>query len=62
MLDVLDFLIDKGGDPKKIIDSQQRRYAPTSVVEKIQTLYEDARTCKTYEHSPCIEWGELTLW
>lgn len=47
MLDVFDFIVDKGGDPKKIRESQQRRYAPEAVVEEIQALYEDARTSMT---------------
>ena len=44
MLDVFDFIEDKGGDPKKVKESQRRRYAPEGAVAEIQTLYEDART------------------
>ena len=44
MLDILDFIQDKGGDPKKVKESQRRRYAPEGVVEETQSLYEDART------------------
>ena len=44
MLDVFDFLEDKGGDAKKLKESQRRRFAPEGAVEEIQALYEDART------------------
>ena len=43
MLDVFDFIAEKGGDPKKVQESQRRRYAPEGAVEEIQVLYEDAR-------------------
>ncbi|KAL9102937.1 MAG: hypothetical protein Q9163_001963 [Psora crenata] len=43
MLDVLDFIEAKGGEPTKVKESQRRRYAPEGVVEEIQSLYEDAR-------------------
>ena len=44
MLDVFDFLEDKGGDTKRLKESQRRRYAAEGVVEEVQTLYEDVRT------------------
>ena len=47
MLDVFDFIPDKGGDPNRIRESQRRRHAPESVVEEIQKLYEDAKTSET---------------
>ncbi len=34
MLDVFDFLVEKGGDPKKIKESQRRRYAPEEAVDE----------------------------
>lgn len=46
MLDVFDFVEEKGGDPKRVKESQRRRYAPEDAVEEIQTLYEDARKGK----------------
>ena len=49
MLDVLDFIPDKGGDLKKIRESQRRRYAPESAVEEVQALYEDRTKSKSLE-------------
>lgn len=43
MLDVFDFIVEKGGDPKKIKESQRRRYAPEEAVDEVITLYEDHR-------------------
>ncbi|KAH0538616.1 hypothetical protein FGG08_004817 [Glutinoglossum americanum] len=34
MIDVLDFIVDKGGDPEKIRESQRRRSAPVDVVDE----------------------------
>ena len=47
MLDVFDFIVDKGGDPQKVKQSQQRRYAPEAVVQEVQELYEEARRSKS---------------
>ena len=44
MLDVFDFIPDKGGDLTKVLESQRRRYAPESAVKEVQALYEDARS------------------
>ena len=44
MLDVQDFIKDRGGDPQKILESQQRRYASQEVVQEVQDLFEDSRT------------------
>ncbi|KAI9881371.1 MAG: Cytosolic seryl-tRNA synthetase [Pleopsidium flavum] len=46
MLDVFDFIEDKGGDPKKIRESQRRRYAPEEAVDEVIALYEDHRKSK----------------
>ena len=46
MLDVFDFIIDKGGDPSKVKESQSRRYAPPETVDEVIALYEDARKTK----------------
>ena len=51
MLDVFDFIAEKGGDPKKIKESQRRRYAPEEAVDEVIALYEDHRKS---ESSPTI--------
>ena len=43
MLDVLDFVEDRGGNPTKIRESQRRRNAPEEVVDEVIILYEDHR-------------------
>jgi hypothetical protein len=43
MLDVFDFIIEKGGNPQKIKESQRRRYAPEEAVDEVIALYEDHR-------------------
>jgi seryl-tRNA synthetase len=43
MLDIFDFIVEKGGDPKKIKESQRRRYAPEEAVDEVIALYEDHR-------------------
>ncbi|CZT06110.1 probable serine-tRNA ligase, cytosolic [Rhynchosporium graminicola] len=43
MLDVLDFIKEKGGNPEKIKESQRRRFAPEEVVDEVIALYEDHR-------------------
>jgi len=47
MLDVSDFIKDKGGDPQKIKESQRRRYAPEEAVDEVIALYEDHRTSES---------------
>lgn len=46
MLDVLDFIVEKGGNPQKIKESQRRRFAPEEVVDEVIALYEDHRKSK----------------
>lgn len=53
MLDVSDFIEEKGGDPKRIRESQRRRYAPEEVVDEVIALYEDHRKSK---------YGRMTLY
>lgn len=48
MLDVLDFVEAKGGDPKKILESQRRRYAPEKVIDEIAALFERHRKSLAY--------------
>ncbi|KAL8791422.1 MAG: hypothetical protein Q9213_000038 [Squamulea squamosa] len=46
MLDVVDFIVERGGDPKKIKESQRRRFAPEGAVDEVIALYEDHRKTK----------------
>lgn len=41
MLDLLDFQVDKGGDLKKLKESQRRRHAPEAVIDDIVHMFED---------------------
>ncbi|CCU76687.1 unnamed protein product [Blumeria hordei] len=43
MLDIFDFIVEKGGDPQKIKDSQRKRFAPEEAVDEVIALYEDHR-------------------
>ena len=43
MLDVSDFIVEKGGDPNIIRESQRRRYAPEELVDQVIALFEDHR-------------------
>jgi seryl-tRNA synthetase len=43
MLDVLDFIKERGGDPEKIRESQRRRFAKVEVVDEVIEMWEDAR-------------------
>ena len=52
MLDILDFQEDKGGDLRKLRESQQRRYAPEAVVDDVVALFEDMKKSM---------WGTLLL-
>jgi seryl-tRNA synthetase len=47
MLDIFDFIVDKGGDPQRIKESQKRRYTPEGVVDQVIALYEDHRKSKS---------------
>jgi len=58
MLDVLDFITDKGGNPQKIKESQRRRFAPEEVVDEVIALYEDHR--KSEESCPYLQHPLLT--
>ncbi|KAJ9203832.1 hypothetical protein DTO164E3_2186 [Paecilomyces variotii] len=46
MLDLADFVSDRGGDPKKIKESQRRRFAPEEAVDEVIALYEEARRAR----------------
>ncbi|KAF4594465.1 seryl-tRNA synthetase [Ophiocordyceps camponoti-floridani] len=43
MLDVIDFIADRGGDPEQIRDSQRRRHAKVETVDEVIALFEDHR-------------------
>ena len=43
MLDIADFVTERGGDPNKIKESQRKRFAPESTVDEVTALYEEAR-------------------
>ncbi|KAL7959171.1 hypothetical protein V8C34DRAFT_280502 [Trichoderma compactum] len=43
MLDVNDFIAERGGNPEKIRESQRRRFANVEVVDEIIALFEDHR-------------------
>lgn len=51
MLDIFDFIVEKGGDPKKIKESQRRRYAPEEAVDEVIALYEDHRKSELSSHA-----------
>ena len=48
MLDIADLVADRGGDPKKVKESQRRRFASEEIVDEVLALYEDARRSKDY--------------
>lgn len=48
MIDVEDFIKERGGDPEKIKESQRRRGAPVEIVDEIITLWEDARAGQSH--------------
>ncbi|KMU82950.1 seryl-tRNA synthetase [Coccidioides immitis H538.4] len=50
MLDIADLIADRGGDPKKVKESQRRRFASEELVDEVISLYEDARRTR-YEAS-----------
>ena len=46
MLDVVDFIAERDGDPKKVRESQRLRFAPESAVDQVIELYEVHRRTK----------------
>ena len=61
MLDVLDFIEDKGGDPTKIRESQRRRYAKEDVVDEVISMFEDHKKSELVMHGlkAFSEWRSL---
>ena len=53
MIEIQDFIVERGGDPKKIKESQRRRHAPEEVVDEVITLWEDHRKSKEQSTSCC---------
>lgn len=47
MLDVNDFITERGGNPEAIRDSQRRRFASVEVVDEVIALFEDHRKSKS---------------
>jgi seryl-tRNA synthetase len=43
MLDLSDFVAERGGNVNKIKESQRKRFAPEEDVDGVVTLYEEAR-------------------
>lgn len=43
MLDLNDFIAERGGNPNKIKESQRKRHAPEEAVDQVIALYEEAR-------------------
>jgi len=46
VLDIQDFIAERGGDPNKIRESQHRRHAPESIVDDIIAKFEEHRKSK----------------
>jgi seryl-tRNA synthetase len=46
MLDLNDFIAERGGNPNKIKESQRKRFAPEEAVDEVIALYEEARKGK----------------
>lgn len=46
MLDVNDFITERGGNPELIRESQRRRFASVEVVDEVIALFEDHRRSK----------------
>lgn len=43
MLDINDFIKDRGGNPEKIKESQRKRHAPEEVVDEVIAMFDDHR-------------------
>lgn len=51
MLDALDFITERGGDPEKIKESQRRRFASVEIVDEVVAMWEDHRKSEVTEMS-----------
>lgn len=43
MLDITDFIAERGGDPERIRESQRKRGEPVEIVDQIIEMFEDHR-------------------
>jgi len=43
MLEINDFVAERGGDIEKIRESQRRRHAPVDTADEVFAMYEDHR-------------------
>lgn len=59
MIDVVDFIAERGGDPEKIRESQRRRYANVEIVDEIIALFDDHRKSEHADCSLCFALGRL---
>lgn len=50
MLDILDFITEKGGDVAQISKSQLRRNASTELIDEVINLYEEHREGESLFH------------
>lgn len=41
MIDINDFILERGGDPEKIRESQRRRHAPVEAVDEVIGMWKD---------------------
>lgn len=51
MLDVIDFIAERGGNPEAIRESQRRRYANVEIVDEVIADWEDHRRSEQVECS-----------
>lgn len=59
MLDILDFIEERGGDPKKVKESQKRRYADEGLVDEVIELWQDARRTRYVADQKRAEIGKV---
>ena len=50
MLDIIDFVTARGGNPNAVRESQRKRHAPEAVVDEVIALYEDHRQSEPSLH------------
>jgi seryl-tRNA synthetase len=43
MLDITDFITERGGNPEKIKESQRRRHASEALVDEVIEMYQEHR-------------------
>ena len=55
MLEALDFIAERGGDPNKVRESQRLRHAPEAVVDEVIELWQEARKGER-EREGCVLW------